>query len=116
MGDFSSQLVQIVDAIDSTILWLSLKIFLAVLLGLFLKNMAQSIFAYLDFRSNKYVCVGRKVLVNNFEGVITSITFKFIIIENKEQSLLLPTTRWKEYDWKFFHNISREDSITLSYF
>ena len=116
MEDFPAQLTQIINTIDSAVLILTVKVFLAILLGIILKNIAQNIFSYFDFRSNKYVCIGRKVVVDSFEGVITSITPRFVIIENKEQSLLLPTTKWREYNWKFYHNIDRQDSITLSHF
>ena len=103
--DFSQQLTQIINTFNSAVLILSLKVLLAVLIGISLKNIAETIFAYFDFRSNKYVCIGRRVQINGFEGVITSITPRFIVIENNEQSLLLPIVKWKDYHWKFFHNV-----------
>jgi len=112
----TSQITQILNSIDSAVLILTIKIILILFLGLVFKSIAESIFAYFEFRSNKFVCIGRKVSVNGFEGVITYISPRFIIIENKDQSLLLPIVRWKYYNWKFFHNIDRKDSITHSYF
>ena|GEM_PF-2635977 len=106
-----NQINQIVNSLDSAILFLTIKIILILFICLVFKTLTENIFAYFEFRSNKYVCLGRKVTVNEFEGVITSISPRFIIIENKEQSLLLPTVRWKFYDWTFFHNIGRKNSI-----
>ena len=111
-----NQISQIVNSLDSAILILAIKIIVVLFLGLVFKGIAESIFAYFEFRSNKFVCLGRKVSVNGFEGVITYISPRFVIIENKEQSMLLPTVRWKYYNWKFFHNIDRNNSVTMSYF
>ena len=111
-----SQINQIINSLDSAVLVIAIKIILVLFLGLVFKGVAESIFAYFEFRSNKFVCLGRKVSVNGFEGVITYISPRFVIIENKEQSMLLPTVRWKYYNWKFFHNIDGKDSITMNFF
>ena len=103
-----NQIAQIINSLDSAVLILSIKIILILFLCLLFKSIAETIFAYFEFRSNKYVCVGRKVQVNDFEGVITNITLRFVIIENDKQSLLLPIVRWRYYNWRFFRNVVEE--------
>ena len=99
------QLQEILNHLDSKILFLVLQIILLYFIATFIKDFVQTLVDYIEFRSNPYVCIGRKVSIDGFEGIIASIGFRFIVIKNDEQSLLIPVIRWKSYDWKFHRNV-----------
>ena len=112
----TQQINQLLSLIDSKILILSFKFILVLFIVLLFRSIAESLFSYLDFRSNQFVCIGRKVEVNGFEGVIVSITPRFIIIKSKDRTLLLITSRWRDYTWKFHMNGDDSDLASLSFF
>jgi len=101
----SPDILKLINLIDAKILILLIKIFAAGLVCLVLKNVAESIYAYFEFRSNKYVCIGRKVDVDGFQGVIVDISPRFIIVTNNKETKLIVTSLWKTHNWSFHNNI-----------
>jgi len=101
----SPDVLKVINLIDTKILILLLKIFIAGLICLVLKNIAESVYSYFEFRSNKYVCIGRKVNVDGFQGVIVDISPRFIIVANSKETRLIVTSLWKSYNWSFHNNI-----------
>jgi len=104
----SPDILKVINFIDAKILILLIKIFVAGLLCLVLKNVAESIYSYFEFRSNRYVCIGRKVDVDGFQGVIVDISPRFIIISNNKETKLIVTSLWKAHNWSFHNNITSQ--------
>ena len=112
MESLSPDLLKVISLIDAKILILLLKIFVAGLVCIMLKNIAENIYSYFEFRSNKYVCIGRKVDVDGFQGVIVDISPRFIIVANNKETKLIVTSLWKNHNWSFHNNIMSRNNNT----
>jgi len=105
MSSLNSDILTLINLIDAKIVALLIKIFVAGLIYIILKNIAESVYAYFEFRSNRYVCIGRQVDVDGFQGVIVDISPRFIIVSNNKETKLIVTSLWKTHNWSFHNNI-----------
>jgi len=95
------QIQEVIKQLDTKVLVLVLQIIAVCFVAGLIRDFVQALIGYIEFKSNPYVCLGRRVIVNNFEGIIDHIGVRFIVIKNNERTLLIQTSRWKEYEWSF---------------
>jgi len=87
--------------IDVRLFYLLFQILFGIFILTFSRDIINTFIGFIMFKSNKYVCIGRKVIVNDFKGHITHIGFQFIVIKNGQQVYLVQTSRWRFEKWKF---------------
>ena len=102
------QIQELIKQLDGKILVLVLQIIAICFIAGLIRDFVQALIGYIEFKSNPYVCIGRRVIVNNFEGIIKSIGIRFIVIENSERTLLIQTSKWKDYEWSFLTITSKD--------
>ena len=86
-------------------------IIIALLVASVMKEIATDIAGFVSFKANYYVCIGRHVIVNGFEGNIMKIGVKFIVIKNKERTYIIQTSRWKFAKWEFSEGINEQEVL-----
>jgi hypothetical protein len=87
--------------IDTKLFYILFQIITSIFIISLIREMMNIFISFLMFKSNKYVCIGRKVIVNGFKGYITHIGFQFIIVRNEKKTYLIQTTRWRYEKWEF---------------
>jgi hypothetical protein len=92
-------IINLISSFEFNIWWILLKLFIASLFLLSLRNKAYMIIDYFIFRSNKYLSIGSNVVVDGFEGIITKISLSEVIIENNNQIYIIPMTETKRNRW-----------------
>ena len=95
------QIQQLIKQVDGKILILVLQIIAICFVAGLIRDFVQALIGYIEFKSNPYVCIGRRVIVNDFEGIIERIGIRFIVIKNNKRTLLVQTSKWKDYEWSF---------------
>lgn len=95
------QVNQLFSYIDTNIIYFLMKICIGLFIFSLLKEFVKSVVFFVLFKSNKYVCIGRRVIVNDFRGFITNIGVNFIVIKNHERVYLIQTSRWQFASWQF---------------
>ena len=91
---------------NSDIFVLIFKILFIGTTFLIFKNFMENVVGYITFRSNSYVCLNKRIIIDDFEGIIKKVGFKFIVVEGKEQILIVKTSHWKERRIRFYININ----------
>ncbi len=100
-------LTTIITDIFNVVPWKAIAgiMFAAIVLAV-IKRYYDNLSSYLMFRSNKDLGKNVKVMVNNKEGFITQITWRFIYVRLTESGneLIIPITKWANQKWEIFKN------------
>lgn len=100
------QLNEMFSYVDANIFYFFIKILIGLLVVSLIRELIKNIVSYISFKTNVYVCVGRKVIVNGFNGNIVKIGLNFIVIKNTEKTYLVQTSRWQFAKWEFEEGIA----------
>lgn len=98
----------ILDKIDITIYYIILKVAIAYFVFIMLKTFIENITSYFLFRGNPYVSIGRKVIVDGIEGIISKISVGYITISNDKLEYIIRINRWRYSRWLFLKDIVDE--------
>jgi len=104
--DSIGDMLKAVDLFDFQIIIITLKLLAVFLILSLIKGIVDNIVAYISFRSNPFVSLDKNVIVDEFEGEITRITFGQIYIKNQETGfyLIVNMSTWRERKWVFANN------------
>lgn len=87
----------------------------AVFVGLWIKEILETVVDYFTFRGGKAVGLNKAVSVDGFEGVIADFTLTRIIIESKKGFYIVPIKGWRNHKWIFLKSdICDGKSCTLT--
>lgn len=85
---------------------LLLQLSVVGIVTLVLKRYYDNIASYLMFRANRDLGKNVKIKVNGQTGYIVHYTWRFIYVklEESENELIIPITRWTVYNWEIIKN------------
>ncbi|MCK5017245.1 MAG: mechanosensitive ion channel [Candidatus Peribacteraceae bacterium] len=69
---------------------------------LILKNIMEGVASYIMFRLDNSICMGTKVQIGGFEGIVTHGNIFFISIKTEDGIAHIPTSSWKKQGYKVF--------------
>ena len=80
---------------DQRIIFISLKILLAIVVAMMFKTVAENIVGYLILRLDQYVGIGTCVETFGKRGKIREISFFTVTIETECGYIRIPTRNWR---------------------
>ncbi len=94
------------DMVNSIQWALLLKLAVVTILGLYFKKHFDNFASYMMFRSNKDLGKNVKVRLNDREGFITQVNWRFIYVtfHDKNTELIIPITKWTNQKWEVCKN------------
>ena len=95
---------EVVKIIESGVWPIIFKVILVLIVFNMLKSISSKITGYITFKLNPYSALGRRVVVDDFEGHISRISLTTIMVENEDQHYTIDTSRWKWSSWTYFKN------------
>ena len=83
---------------------------LAAVIFAIAKKYYDNLAAYWMFRSNKDLAKNVRVVIDEEEGIISQVTWRFIYITKKSSGneQIIPITRWTTFKWEVFKNSKKE--------
>ena len=97
-------IITIFESIDSNLVRLLMNAMVAYFIVIAVKNVITTVYNHMVFRSSEHVCIGTVIRIGSATGYhdckITSVNFRYIVVENEDIKILVPIHDIYERMWK----------------
>lgn len=100
----NTEILNIVNQIESEAFWLLLKLIGVGIVLLALKGWMEGVVAYIQFRLNRRLGLGVKVRVRGAEGKIIDYNLSWILVETKSGIEIISMKRQRFEKWTLLSN------------
>ncbi|MCK5021281.1 MAG: mechanosensitive ion channel [Candidatus Peribacteraceae bacterium] len=69
-----------------------------------IKNLIEGVSSYIMFRLDNSICMGTRVQIGGYEGIVTKGNIFFISIKTEDGIAHVPTATWRKQGYKVFCN------------
>lgn len=98
-----TQIIEIVNQIETEAFWLLLKLIGVGIILLVMKGFVENVVAYIQFRLNPRLAIGVRVRVRDREGIITGCSLNWIFIKHDKGIEIILIRRWRFEKWSLLN-------------
>jgi len=97
--ELAKHFMHALDKIGFEFWWITFKIFLVIIIIIYLKNVVLTIVGYFVLRANKHISIGVPVIIDGYDGIIRKISLTHLVIENSNGYYVVPMTEAYKKRW-----------------